>query len=436
MRDAAAENRVLLRGGRILDPAGERDEVADLWIEGDRIVRRVPGEGDEGARVIEASGCWVVPGFVDLHTHLREPGQEYKEDIRTGGRSAVAGGFTSIACMANTQPVNDDPATTDFILDRARQGSPARVYPVAAATRGLEGKVMTEMSALIEAGAVAFSDDGRTIMDSGVMRHVLEYSRLVEAPIMTHAEDRRLVAGGVVNEGSVSTRLGLPGNPAIAEVALVERDLMLAEFTGAHLHVAHVSTRGAVERIRAARERGVCVTAEVAPHHLALTDERLLEYDTSAKVAPPLRSDEDRRACRDGLVDGTLDAIATDHAPHAQHEKELDFLEAPPGMIGFETALSVVLDMVRADEMRPLELIRRLSSNPARILRLEAGTLSEGALADVAIIDPGREWRYDPAKGFSKSHNSPWAGEKLQGRVLHTLVGGVPVYDAEQGVLI
>ena len=436
MTGAATENRILLRGGRVLDPASERDEIADLWIEGDRIARAAPREEVEGARVIDASGCWVVPGFVDLHTHLREPGQEYKEDIRTGGRSAVAGGFTSIACMANTQPVNDDPATTDFILDRARQGSPARVYPVAAATRGLEGKVMTEMSALMEAGAVAFSDDGRTIMDSGVMRHVLEYSRLVEAPIMTHAEDRRLVAGGVVNEGSVSTRLGLPGNPAIAEVALVERDLMLAEFTGAHLHVAHVSTRGAVERIRAARERGVHVTAEVSPHHLALTDERLLEYDTNAKVAPPLRSEDDRRACRMGLVEGTLDAIATDHAPHAQHEKELDFVEAPPGMIGFETALAVVLDMVREEEIHPLELVRRLSSNPARILRLEAGTLAEGALADVAIIDPLREWHYDPAKGFSKSRNSPWAGQDLQGRVLHTLVGGVPAFDAETGVLI
>lgn len=435
MRGAAAENRILLRGGRILDPAADRDEVADLWIEGDRISHAAPDEEVEGARVIDARGCWVAPGFVDLHTHLREPGQEYKEDIRTGGRSAVAGGFTSIACMANTQPVNDDPATTDFILDRGRQGSPARVYPVAAATRGLEGKVMTEMSALMEAGAVAFSDDGRTIMDSGVMRHVLEYSRLVEAPIMTHAEDRRLVAGGVVNEGSVSTRLGLPGNPAIAEVALVERDLMLAEFTGAHLHVAHVSTRGAVERIRAARERGVHVTAEVAPHHLALTEERLLEYDTNAKVAPPLRSEDDRRACRAGLVDGTLDAIATDHAPHAQHEKELDFVEAPPGMIGFETALAVVIDLVSGKEISPLELIRRLSTNPARILRLEAGTLSAGALADVAIIDPSRKWHYDPAKGFSKSHNSPWAGQELLGRVLHTLVGGVPVFDAERGVL-
>jgi len=436
MSRVEADARILLRGGRILDPAAERDEVADLWIEGERI-SRATGEQDAGdARVIDASGCWVMPGFVDLHTHLREPGLEYKEDIRTGGRSAVAGGFTSIACMANTQPVNDDPATTDFILDRARQGSPARVYPVAAATRGLEGKVMTEMSALMEAGAVAFSDDGRTIMDSGVMRHVLEYSRLVEAPVMTHAEDRRLVAGGVVNEGSVSTRLGLPGNPAIAEVALVERDLMLAEFTGAHLHVAHVSTGGAVERIRAARERGVHVTAEVAPHHLALTDERLLEYDTNAKVAPPLRSEEDRRACRLGLVDGTLDAIATDHAPHALHEKELDFVDAPPGMIGFETALAVVLDMVREEEIQPLELVRRLSTNPARILRLEAGTLAEGAVADVVVVDPAREWHYDPAKGFSKSQNSPWAGESLTGRVLHTLVGGVPVFDVERGVLV
>ena len=436
MMSADPENEILLRGGRVLDPASGLDAPADVSIEGARISRVGPNLTSADARIIDASGCWVAPGFVDLHTHLREPGQEYKEDIRTGGRSAVAGGFTSIACMANTQPVNDDPATTDFILDRARQGSPARVYPVAAATRGLEGKVMTEMSALMAAGAVAFSDDGRTIMDSGVMRLVLEYSRLVEAPVMTHAEDRRLVAGGVVNEGEVSTRLGLPGNPAIAEVTLVERDLMLAEFTGAHLHVAHVSTRGAVERIRAARDRGVHVTAEVAPHHLALTDERLLDYDTNAKVAPPLRSEDDRIACRAGLADGTLDAIATDHAPHAQHEKELDFVEAPPGMIGFETALAVVLAMVREGEISPLELIRRRTINPARILRLEAGCLAEGSLADVVVIDPSRKWHYDPAKGYSKSQNSPWAGSDLEGRVLHTLVGGVPVFDAERGVLI
>ena len=427
--------RFLLRGGRILVPAGEHDAVADLLIDAGRVVARGAKLRVDDATVIDAAGCWVAPGFVDLHSHLREPGQEYKEDIATGGRAAAAGGFTAVACMANTQPVNDDPAMTDFIIDRAEHDSPVRVYPVAAATKGLEGKVMTEMAALVAAGARAFSDDGKTIMDSGVMRRVLEYSRLVEAPVITHAEDRTLVAGGVINEGAVSTRLGLPGNPAIAEEIHISRDLMLARLTGAHLHVAHVSTRGGVEQIRAARERGVHVTAEVAPHHLTLTDEAALEFDTNAKVAPPLRSADDRDACRAGLADGTIDAIATDHAPHALHEKELDFREAPPGMIGFETAVAVTLELVRAGEIAPLEWVRRLSTSPARILRVVGGTLARDAVADVTIVDPERVWTYDPAKGHSKSGNSPWAGRTLTGRVTHTIVGGRIVYDVERGIL-
>ena len=271
--------------------------------------------------------------------------------------------------MANTNPVNDDPSVTDFILDRARKDSPVRVYPVAAATQGLRGQVMTEMTALAAAGAVAFSDDGHTIMDAGVMRRVLEYSRLVGAPVIVHAEDRTLVGEGVLNEGPVSTRLGLPGNPGVAEAACVARDLMLAELAGAHLHVGHVSTAGAVELIRAARARGVHVTAEVTPHHLTLTDEACLGYDTNTKMAPPLRSAADVRACREGLADGTIDAIATDHAPHAVHEKEVDFAEAPNGILGLETAVPVVLELVRSGELSPLEWVRRCSTNPARILK-------------------------------------------------------------------
>jgi dihydroorotase len=430
-----SEQRIWIRGGRILDPAAERDEPGDVLIEGG-VIAAIGAQLDAGdAEVIDAKGAWIAPGFVDLHTHLREPGQEYKEDIASGGRSAVAGGFSAVACMANTHPVNDDPAMTDFIIDRAKQDSPARVYPVAAATRGLEGSAMTEMSALVDAGAVAFSDDGKTIMDGGVMRRILEYSRIVNSPVITHGEDRHLVAGGVVNEGPVSTRLGLPGNPAVAEVILVARDLMLAELTGAHLHVAHVSTKGAVAGIRQARDRGVHVTAEVTPHHLTLTDEALLGYDTNAKVAPPLRSASDVSACREGLVDGTIDAIATDHAPHALHEKDLEFTEAPPGLIGFETAFPVVLDLVRGGELSPLELMRRLSTNPARIFELPGGSLEIGAPADVAILDPDVIWKYDPAKGYSKSRNSPWAGQALMGRAIATIVGGRFVYDVERGVL-
>jgi len=428
--------RMLIRGGRILDPSEDRDEAGDVLIEAGTISEIAAGLDVPGAEVLDAKGAWVAPGFVDLHCHLREPGQEYKEDIASGGRAAVAGGFTAVACMANTQPVNDDPAMTDFILDRALHDSPARVYPVAAATRGLEGQVMTEMVALVDAGAVAFSDDGRTIMDSGVMRRVLDYSRLVAAPVIVHCEDRTLVSDGVVNEGPVSTKLGLPGNPAVAEIVHIHRDLLLAEQVGAHLHVAHVSTAGGVEAIRRARERGVQVTAEVTPHHLTLTDEATLGYDTNTKVAPPLRGEADVRACRAGLVDGTLDAIATDHAPHALHEKELDFASAPHGLIGLETAAAVVLDLVRSGELTPLEWVRRLSTNPARILRKSGGSLAVGASADLVVIDPERRWTYDPVKGHSKSRNSPWAGQTLTGRVVATVVGGRLVYHVDRGILV
>jgi dihydroorotase len=427
--------KIWIRGGRLLDPASGCDTVGDLFVEDGRIA--AVGDGIEAgeAEVIDASGRWVAPGFVDLHVHLREPGQEYKEDIASGGRAGVAGGFSALVCMANTQPVNDDASVTEYILDRARQESPARVYPVAAATKGLAGEVMTEMVALFEAGVVAFSDDGKTIMDSGVMRRVLEYSGLVRVPVMTHAEDRTLVCDGVVNEGLVSTRLGLPGNPAVAEVAHVARDLLLAELTGAHLHVAHVSTAGAVALIRAARERGVHVTAEVTPHHLTLLDEAVLGYDTNAKMAPPLRGQSDVDACRAGLVDGTIDAIATDHAPHAVHEKDVEFSAAPPGVIGLETALPVTLELVRARLLSPLEWVRRLSTNPARIIGRPGGSLAVGAPADLVLIDPDRRWIYDPAKGYSKSRNSPWAGREMIGRAVVTLVGGALVYDLERGVL-
>lgn len=429
-------SRILIRGGRILDPSVGRDEAGDVLVE-DGIIAAVGSRLDaRGSEIVEAEGGWIVPGFFDLHAHLREPGQEYKEDIASGGRSAVAGGFTSVACMANTHPVNDDPAMTDFILDRAEHDSPAKIYPIAAATMGLRGEAMTEMSALVAAGAVAFSDDGKTIQDSGVMRHVLEYSRMVDVPIIVHAEDCTLVAGGVVNEGPISTRLGLPGNPTLAEDVLVLRDLMLAELTGARLHVAHVSSARSVEAIRFAKERGISVTAEVTPHHLSLTDEAALGYDTNTKVAPPLRSARDVRACREGLVDGTLDAIATDHAPHALHEKDLDFIDAPPGLIGFETAAAVVLDLVRKREITPLELMRRLSTNPARILNRPGGTLIVGAPADVIVIDPERRWVYDPAKGYSKSRNSPWAGKEMTGRPVATIVSGRLVYHVDRGVLM
>lgn len=428
--------KVWLRGGRVLDPASGRDRRGDVLIEDGRILAvedAIESAGD--AEQVDAQGLWVAPGFVDLHAHLREPGQEYKEDIASGGRAAAAGGFTTVCCMANTNPVNDDPSVTDYILDRARKDSPVRVLPVAAATKGLAGEVMTEMALLVAAGAVAFSDDGKTIMDSGMQRRVLEYSRLVEKPVMVHAEDRTLVRDGVVNEGAVSTRLGLPGNPAVAEIVHVARDLLLAELTGAHLHVAHVSTAGAVAHLREARARGIHVTAEVAPHHLTLTDEATLGYDPNTKMAPPLRGKDDVAACIEGLADGTLDAIATDHAPHAVHEKEVEFTAAPPGVLGFETAFAVVLELVRRGQLTPLQLIAALAWNPARVLGLALGRLERGATADVVLLDPSRRWVYDPAQGFSKSRNSPWAGRELEGRVLATWASGRLVYQQSRGVL-
>jgi len=435
--------RTLIRGGRVLDPSSERDEVADVLVEDGRIAAvganlssKDSGVVLEDCEMVEAAGKWVAPGFVDLHVHLREPGQEYKEDLASGGRAGVAGGFTSLACMANTNPVNDDPSVTMYILDRAEKDSPARVYPIAAATRGLHGELMTEMAALREAGAVAFSDDGATIMNASVMRHVLEYSKLVDAPVVIHAEDCGLRADGVVNEGAVSTRLGLPGNPVEAEEIHVARDISLARLTGARLHVAHVSAAGSVDLIRQARDEGLQVTAEVTPHHLALTDEATLGFDTSTKMAPPLRSAADVAAMRAGLAEGVLDCIATDHAPHAVYEKDVEFTAAPCGVLGLETAFAVVCDLVRTGELSPLELMRRLTCTPARIFDLPGGTLEVGAPADLVMLDPEQRWVYDPAEGFSKSRNSPWAGEELTGRVEATWVGGRLVYRAGRGVVV
>ncbi len=428
-------SRVLIRGGRVLDPASDHDAIADLLIEDGQIAACASLIPAEDCDVIDAAGLWVAPGFVDMHAHLREPGQEYKEDIASGGRAAVAGGFTSVVCMANTDPANDDPSVTQYILDRAAKDSPARIHPIAAATRGLAGEVMTEMAALCEAGAVAFSDDGRTIMDTAVMRHVLEYSKLVGAAIVVHAEDCGLRGSGAVNEGLTATRLGLPGNPAAAEEIMVSRDIRLVELTGARLHVAHVSAAGSVELIRQARERGLQVTAEVTPHHLTLTDEATLGFDTSTKMAPPLRSQHDVTALRAALTEGVIDAVATDHAPHAGYEKDVEFTGAPDGIIGLETAFAVVNDLVQQQEICPLELMRRMSTNPARILDLPAGTLAARAPADVVLLDPERCWTYDPAKGYSKSRNSPWAGQQLTGQVMATLVGGRLVYRNGDGVL-
>jgi dihydroorotase len=419
------------RGARLLDPATHRDDLLDLDVEEGRISavgKDLPGRPDE---LVEAEGLWLAPGFVDLHAHLREPGQEYKEDIESGTRAAAAGGFTTVCCMANTDPVNDSVAVTEFIQRRVREVAHVRVEPIAAATQGLRGEVMTEMGQLSQAGAVAFSDDGVVIMDAGVMRRVLEYAQGVGRPVVSHCEDLHLRGNGVVHEGAHATCAGLPGSPSEAEVVLVARDIEIARLTGAHVHIAHVSAAESVELIRRAKAAGTRVTSEVTPHHIALTDEEIRSYDTNTKMAPPLRSARDREALREGLADGTIDCVATDHAPHALYEKDVEYTEAPFGVVGLETALPVVLELVRQERLTPLDAIASFSVRPARVFALRAGTLEVGAPADLVLIDPNRVRKVTPKWLLSRSKNSPFLGRELCGWVDRTFVNGRCVYSAE-----
>jgi dihydroorotase len=416
-------------GARVLDPARGIDALLQVDIEDGRIAAlgaELAGSADE---TLEVNGLWLTPGLVDIHTHLREPGQEYKEDIESGTRSAAAGGFTTVCCMANTDPVNDSPAVTQFIRRRAQQVGLVRVNVIAAATQGLRGEIMSEMASLALAGAIAFSDDGQPIMDSGVMRRTLEYASGVGLPVISHCEDLSLRGPGVVHEGAHATCCGLPGSPAEAETVMVARDLELARLTGARLHIAHVSAARSLELIAEAKEDGVRVTAEVTPHHLALTDEVIRGYDTNTKMAPPLRTARDQEALRAGLASGVLDCVATDHAPHAIYEKDAEYTAAPFGVVGLETALPIVLDLVRAERLTELEAIARLSTQPARVLSLKAGTLEVGAAADFTLIDPERVWKVEVPGLSSKSKNTPFLGRELQGRAVRTYVGGKLVHD-------
>lgn len=424
-------SRLRIRGARVLDPASGLDERTDLDVEGGRVVGLGADLPGVPRTVIEADGLWLTPGFVDLHTHLREPGQEYKEDIASGARAAAAGGFTTVCCMANTDPVNDSPAVTEFIQRRARETACVQVRVIAAATQGLRGEIMSEMASLARVGAVAFSDDGHSIMDSSVMRRVLEYAKGVDRPVIAHCEDLSLKGESAVHEGAHATCCGLPGSPAEAETILVARDLELARLTGAHLHIAHVSAARSVELIREAKDAGVRVTAEVTPHHLALTDAVIRGYDTNTKMAPPLRTARDREALRDGLADGTLDCVATDHAPHAAYEKDVEYTAAPFGVVGLETALPIVLDLVHSQRLSALEAIRRLTSAPAGVLRLRTGTLEVGASADLTLLDPDAVWKLDAASLRSKSRNSSFLGQEFRGRALRTWVAGRLVHGAE-----
>lgn len=418
---------LFIQGGRVIDPASGRDETADLWAVDGRITHKAPsGRPDV---TIDARGRIVTPGFIDMHVHLREPGREDKETIATGTRAAAAGGYTSVVPMPNTTPVIDSTTGIKFILERSKSEAVVNVFPAAAVTRGQQGKEITEFGDLIQAGAVALTDDGMPVMNNEIMRRALEYSSMFGVPVLDHCEDLDLAAEGVMHEGRVSLQLGLKGWPSIAESIQVARDVELAAFTGGRIHICHCSTAASVEAIRQGKRRGVKVSGEASPHHVALTDARVAGYDTNAKCKPPLASESDRLAVIEGLVDDTLEVIATDHAPHTVIEKDLVFNEAPFGLMGMETAFGVLnITLVRPGILSLPRLIGKLTVGPARVLGLKKGTLAEGADADITILDPERRWTVDPDAFFSRSRNCPWAGQELIGRATETIVGGRLVY--------
>ena len=423
----------LLKGGRVIDPVNGIDGVHDVLIDGNRVAavgRDIPGDG---ASVVEIPrGLVVCPGFIDMHVHLREPGREDVETIATGARAAAAGGFTAVCPMPNTDPVTDNQAAVGFIVKQAQAAGAARVYPIAAISLGQKGEQLSEFGELASAGAVAVSDDGHPVVSSHLMRMALAYARAFDLPVADHCEDPTLKGSGVMHEGVVSTRLGLRGIPAAAEEIMVARNLLLADLVGGHIHLCHMSTRGSVELIRRAKEKGVRVTAEVTPHHLTLTDEACEGYNTNAKMNPPLREAADVAALRAGLKDGTIDAIATDHAPHHYDAKEREFDDAPFGIVGLETALSLGLtELVDGGALTLPQLIDRMSTAPARVFRLGGGSLKRGSPADIVVFDPDLRWRVDPARFYSKSRNTPFAGRDLRGGVTRTIVAGLTVFRGE-----
>jgi dihydroorotase len=421
---------ILIRGGRVIDPSRGTDGIADVYLTDGRVEAvGLNIVGEDGCTVVEAAGKVVAPGFIDLHTHLREPGQEDVETVATGAMAAAAGGFSAVCAMPNTDPVTDNQAAIGFIVSQAQRAGRARVYPIGAISLGQKGQQLAEFGELVGAGAVAVSDDGKPVMSSHLMRTALEYARTFGIPVADHCEDMTLAQGGAMHEGLVSTRLGLKGIPAAAEEIMVARDIILAELTGGHVHLCHMSTRGSVELIRRAKEKGIRVTAEACPHHFTLTHERCEGYDTNAKMNPPLREAEDREAIRRGLKDGTIDVIATDHAPHHYDAKEREFDDAPNGIIGLETALGLaVSELVETGLLTLPELVTRMSTLPARIFGLPGGTLSVGAPADVVVFDPKARWTVTPSTFFSKSRNTPFTGRELTGRADLTIVRGQVVF--------
>lgn len=421
---------ILIRGGRMVDPSQQIDETADLLIVGEKIEAIGKQAGRSADRVIDAGGCLVTPGLIDMHVHLREPGHEGKETIESGTAAAVAGGFTAVACMPNTVPALDNDSQIEFVLRTAARSAHCRVYPIGALTKGRQGRELAEIGLMVRAGAVAFSDDGDGIMDAGVCLRAMQYVGMFDRLFIQHCEDKSLAGKGCMHAGVTSTRLGLPGIPALAEELMVQRDILLARGTGVRYHVAHISTRGAVEMVRTAKRNGWRVTTEVCPHHLLLTDEACSTYDTNFKMNPPLRTAEDVAACVEGVRDGTIDCLVTDHAPHGAQDKEHEFQDAPFGIIGLETSLALFIRaLIEPRIIDWPQLICAMSTRPAELLGVPGGTLRSGAPADVTIIDPGAEWTIDAGRMRSRSRNTPFHGWNVRGRATVTIVGGEIRYE-------
>jgi dihydroorotase len=423
--------KLLLKNARVVDPAAGIDGAHDVLVEDGRIARVSTRIESEGATTHDLAGLCVCPGFIDMHVHLREPGQEWKETIATGTRAAARGGFTGVACMPNTQPPIDSRSVVEFVLAQAREHGAVPVYPIGCVSKGQAGVELAEMGDMAVAGARGFSDDGKPVASAGLMRRALEYSRIFDLPVIDHCEEPTLVAGGVVHEGEVSTRLGLAGWPGVAEDVMVQRDILLAEYTGGAVHVAHLSTGRAADLVRRAKEAKIRVTCEVTPHHIALTHEAVAGYDTHAKMNPPLRPESDRRALLEAIADGTVDAIATDHAPHNADEKCVEFSRAPFGVVGLETAVSICLDRLVHENVIGLpRLVELLTVGPASVLRLKKGSLRPGDDADITVLDLERPFVVDPEAFASKSVNTPFGGWTLRGGPVMTIVGGRIVHDA------
>lgn len=418
-----------IKNARVIDPAAKRDGVGDLFVADGKMVDSLPAAAKKRARQIDARGLVACPGLVDIHVHFREPGQTHKETIGTGSRAAAAGGFTTVVCMPNTSPVADNVGTIQLMKDLISRDAVVRIYPTGCITVGMKGQALAPIGSLKRAGVVAITDDGDCVQSNDLMRRAVEYAKMFDLPVMDHCQDHSMTQGAVMNEGVMSTRLGLRGWPNAAEDLIVARNVILSEYTGAHIHLQHISSKFSVDVIRRAKQRGARITAEATPHHIALTDDALATYDPNFKMNPPLRTEEDRRALIAGLRDGTLDIIATDHAPHTDYEKDKEFDFAPNGILGLETALPVTLEvLVRQNRFKLPFVVDLMTRRPARLLNLPGGTLAGGAAADICVFDPDEKWRYDAKAGFSKSSNSPWSGQTLTGRVKLTVVEGRVVF--------